>query len=153
MSLELRLRVFVWPQQQSSFNMYLDALTERVPWFFALDHTNYVSWIPVHLRDLTELPTKLPDVAKEFNAGNFTIQKTNRVFSANPIDQAHEQNNTCSKRDGGTVGLTWIEPQTRRLWAFDTLTLQHRKGILVWLLAINTTICADNLYINEAHIR
>ena len=47
--------------------MYLDALTERVPWFVALDHTNYVRYIPVH--------------------------------------KAHEQNNACSKRDGGAVGL------------------------------------------------
>ena len=86
--------------------MYLDALTQRVPWFVALDHTNYVHWIPVHLRDITELPTKHPDVSREFNAGNFTIQKTNRVFSAIPIDQAYEQNNACSKRDGGAVGLT-----------------------------------------------
>ena len=37
--------------------------------------------------------------------GNFTIQKTNRVFSAIPIDQAHEQNNACIKSDGGAVGL------------------------------------------------
>ena len=86
--------------------MYLDALTERVAWFFALDHTNYVRWIPVHLRDLTELPTKHPDVAREFKAGNLTIQKTNRVFSAIPIDQAHEQNNACSKRGGEAVGFT-----------------------------------------------
>ena len=84
--------------------MYLDALTS-VPWFVAMDHTNYVRYIPVHLRDITELPTKHPGVAREFNAGNFTIQKTNRVFSAIPIDQAHEQNNACSKRDGGAVGL------------------------------------------------
>jgi len=86
--------------------MYLDALTELVPWFFALDHTNYVRWIPIHLRDLTELPTKHPDVVREFNAGNFTIQKTNRVFSVISINQAHEQNNACSKRDGKAVGLT-----------------------------------------------
>jgi len=70
--------------------MYLDALTERVPWFVALDHTNYVRYIPVHLRDITELPTKHPYVAREFNAGNFTIEKTNRVFSAIAIDQAHD---------------------------------------------------------------
>ena len=59
--------------------MYMDALTELVPWFFALDHTNYARWIPVHLRDMTELQSKHPDVAREFNAGNFTIQKTNRM--------------------------------------------------------------------------
>ena len=64
MSLELCLLVFVRSQWQSSFSVYLDALTERPPWFFALDHTNYARWIPVHLRDITELPTKYPDVAR-----------------------------------------------------------------------------------------
>jgi len=29
-----------------------------------------------------------------------------RVFSALPIDQAHEQNNALIKGDGGAVGLT-----------------------------------------------
>ena len=60
-------------QRQSSFSMYVDAMIELVPWFFALDHTNYARWIPVHRRDITELPTRHPGVARKFNAGNFTI--------------------------------------------------------------------------------
>ncbi|KAJ8351860.1 hypothetical protein SKAU_G00233360 [Synaphobranchus kaupii] len=50
-----------------------------------------------------------------FKAGNFTIQKTNRVFSAIPIDQAHAQNNACIKSDGGVVGLT-DNPSGLRRW-------------------------------------
>ena len=35
------------------------------------------------------------------------VQKTNRPFSAIPVDQAHEQNNASAiKGDGGAVGLT-----------------------------------------------
>ena len=83
------LLVFVRPQQQFPFSVYLDALTEHVPWFFALDHTNYARWIPVHLRDITGQSTRYPDGAMTFNAGNVKIQKTNRVFLAIPIDQAH----------------------------------------------------------------
>ena len=86
--------------------MYLDALTEFVSWFHALDHTNYAHWIPVHLRDMAQLSMKNPDVAKEFNEGNFTVRKINRVFSAIAIDHAHEQNNAHIKGDGGAVGLT-----------------------------------------------
>ena len=52
---------------------------------------------------------------REFNAGNFLIQKTNRVFSAIPIDQAHEQNNVCIKNDGEAIGLT-DNPSALRLW-------------------------------------
>ena len=44
-----------------------------------------------------------------------TIQKTNQVFSAIPIDQAHEQNNACSKMDGGAVGLT-DNPSALQRW-------------------------------------
>jgi len=86
--------------------MYLDALTELATWFHAMDHTNYARWIPVHLRDMVTLPTAHPEIAREFEAGNFTIQKTSRQFSAIPIDQAHEQNNAAIKGDGGPVGLT-----------------------------------------------
>ena len=86
--------------------MYLDALTELVPWFFALDHTNYARWIPVHLQDMAELANKHPDVFTEFSNGHFTVQKTKRMFSAIPLDQAHEQNNAYVKGDGGPIGLT-----------------------------------------------
>ena len=64
MELELCMLIFVCSLCVASFAMYLDALTELVPWFFALDHTNYARWIPVHLRDMAELPNRQPDVAK-----------------------------------------------------------------------------------------
>ena len=115
MELELCVLVYVRSLRQASFTMYLDALTELTPWFFALDHTNYARWIPVHLKDMAELSTKHPEIAKRFNDGHFTIQKTNRVFSAIPIDQAHEQNNGYIKGDGGAVGLT-DNPNALRRW-------------------------------------
>ena len=55
--------------------MYLDALAELSPWFHALNHTNYARWLPVHLRDMVELPIKHPGIAKEFSNGSFTVKK------------------------------------------------------------------------------
>jgi hypothetical protein len=55
---------------------------------------------------MVSLPTRLPAITKEFEDGNFVVRKTKKVFSALPIDQAHEQNNKCVKGDGGAVGLT-----------------------------------------------
>ena len=54
-------------------------------------------------------------MAKEFQNGNFTIQKSNKLFSSIPIDQAHEQNNACIKGDGGAVGLT-ENPRALNRW-------------------------------------
>ena len=44
--------------------MYLDALTELVPWFFALVIRTMPA-LPVHLRDMAELPKT---TYREFNA-------------------------------------------------------------------------------------
>jgi len=94
LQVELTVLVYVRSLRQGSFQMYLDALTELATWFHAMDHTNYARWIPVHLRDMVTLPTAHPEVAREFEAGNFTIQKTSQQFSAIPIDQVQ----CCNQR-------------------------------------------------------
>ena len=99
---------------------YIDALTKIVPWFFAMVHTNYARWIPVHLRDMVALEEKHPDVFAEFMAGNFTVKKTTHAFSALAIDQAHEQINASVKGDGGAVGLTENPAALRRWMVFGS---------------------------------
>ena len=101
LQLELAVLVYVRSLRQGSFQMYLDAWTDLATWFHAMDHTNYARWIPVHLRDMVTLPTAHPEIAREFDAGNFTIQKTSRQFSTIPIDQTHEQNNAAIEGDCG----------------------------------------------------
>ena len=106
LALELSTLIYVRSLREADFSMYLDALTELVPWFFALDPTNYARLVLVHLRDMAELANKHPDVFTEFSNGHFTGQKTKRMFSAIPLDQAHEQNDAYVKGDGGAIGLT-----------------------------------------------
>ena len=115
MEMESCILTFVCSLQDRNFDMYLDALTEFVPWFFALYHTNYARWVPVHLKDMANLSDRHPEIANEFDAGHFTAQKTSRLFSAIALDQAHEQVNACIKGDGGAVGLT-DDPNVLRHW-------------------------------------
>ncbi|KAK6169757.1 hypothetical protein SNE40_020746 [Patella caerulea] len=115
LELELCMLSFVRSLREGNFDLYKKSLTKLAPWFFALDHTNYARWIPVHLRDMCELVTKHPAVDEAFHSGNFTVRKTKRVFSAMPLDQGHEQNNACIKGDGGAVGLT-DNPGALRRW-------------------------------------
>ena len=115
LQLELLVLTFIKSLRTGNFTLYVDSLTKLAPWFFILDHTNYARWVPVHIRDMVNLSTVHPQVAVEFNNGNFTVQKTKRVFSAMAIDQAHEQNNSTIKSDGGAVGLTQ-SPEALRRW-------------------------------------
>ena len=74
-----------------------------------LDRTNYLGWLPVHIRGMVELPkNKHPHVYKEFSTsgGKFTVQKMTNTFSSIPLDQAHEQNNELIKRDCEAIGIT-----------------------------------------------
>jgi len=72
-----------------------------MPWFFSLDHYNYLRWISVHLRDMVNLSHLHQKVYEGFMASHFTVQKKKIA-----IDQADEQNNAVVKGDGGAVGLT-----------------------------------------------
>ena len=114
LQLQLEFLIFMRSIREGNFLLYTDALTKLVPWFFALGHTNYARWIPVHLRDMNSLKYDHPSVYDYFLEGKFVVQKTTRRFSAIATDQAHEQNNAIVKGDGGAVGLTENAAALRR---------------------------------------
>ena len=65
-------------------------------YFFALDHTNYARWTPVHLYDLANTKVISPDTYDEVS-NFFTVSKTRSALSAIGLDQAHEQLNKKTK--------------------------------------------------------
>ena len=101
--------------READFSLYIHALTNIVPWMFALDQTNYARWLSVHIRNMCELPVQHPDVFQRFCNGSFVVHKTERVFSSIALDQAHEQVNSEVKGEGGAVGLT-ENPAALRRW-------------------------------------
>lgn len=118
MHLESLVLVYVRSLRDVNFSLYVPVLKALAPWFFALNHTHYARWVPVHIRDMTTLHQRLPQVAKEFEQGSFIVHKTTRPFSAIAIDHAHEQNNKIVKGDGGAIGL-----------------MQNPRALLRWMVA------------------
>ena len=90
---------FVRALREGNFDLYVQTLTKIAPWMFALDHTNYSRWLPVHIRDMCELPVKHPKVFEQFNAGAFVVQKTRHTFSFLLWEGIHKQktNQNCAK--------------------------------------------------------
>lgn len=72
-----------------------------LPWFFALDMTNFARWAAVYITDLANLPDKHPDLYYEFQMGHFVARESIRPFSAIALDKGHEQVNARLKGDGG----------------------------------------------------
>lgn len=101
--------------REGNFQLYLESLAHITPWMFALDHTHYSRWLPVHICDMMTLSEKHPDVLTEFQLGKFVVHKTSKKFSAMALDQCHEQNNAMVKGSGGAIGLTG-NPAALRRW-------------------------------------
>lgn len=113
--MELTIFTLIRSFREGDFNLYCEALSELVPYFFANNNVNYARWIPIHLRDMMSLEQQHPDVTRKFHKGNFAIHKSRREYSALAIDQAHEHNNAVIKGDGGEIGLT-EDPSALRRW-------------------------------------
>lgn len=113
--LELSMLELMHSFRTANFEQYVNTLKDLVPWMFALNHTNYARWLSVHIRDMSSLHLKHPEVFKQFCEGAFVVQKTSRTFSTIALDQAHEQCNALVKGDGGAVGLT-NNPNGLRRW-------------------------------------
>ncbi|KAG0715545.1 hypothetical protein GWK47_011729 [Chionoecetes opilio] len=82
--------IFVRAHREQDFPLYVETLKALVPGSFALDHQNYASGSPVHIRDMEGLP---PAVQHQFEVnGNWGVSKKSQEVSTIPLDQAHEQN-------------------------------------------------------------
>ena len=82
--------MFVRSVRDPNFLNYVDILRSMMPWFFALDHTNYSRWMTVYISDILSLPCD-SELYQEFIKGKFTVIKSGRNFSSMGEDQAHEQ--------------------------------------------------------------
>lgn len=85
----------------ANFTLFNCALSKIVPYLFALDHTNYSRYLPIHIRDNLNLETLHPSLWEKFMEGYFVVDKTGRRFSRIALDQAHEQLNAVMKGSGG----------------------------------------------------
>ncbi len=115
LQLQLLVLTYIRSVREGNVLLYIASLTKLSPWFFTTNHFHYARWVHIHVRDMVRLSEALPEIAAEFTKGNFTVQKTKRLFSSMAIDQAHEQNNAAVKGDGGAVGLLQ-SPEALRRW-------------------------------------
>ena len=82
MRLEQLILVYVISLRDSKFSLYVAVLTKLAPWFFAVDHTHYSRWVPIHIGEMMAFQDQHPDIAIQFSQGNFVVHKTKRPFSS-----------------------------------------------------------------------
>lgn len=85
LQIELLGLLLVRAHRECNFSLYIESLKALAPWFFALDHHNYARWLPIHIRDMENLPMSIHSEFEDH--GHWVICKTQNRFSAMPIDQ------------------------------------------------------------------
>ena len=77
-------------------------------------------------------PNTCPKLYEEFLAGNFVLQKPDNPFSANALDQGHEQNNATMKGVGGAVGLLSSDMESAlRRWKVAVPDVSRKQCIIL----------------------
>ena len=124
LSMQLVIFSLIRSFREANFALYCQALSALIPFFFANNNVNYSRWLSIHLRDMVSLEEMHPQLANEFQQGNFVVHKTHRDFSGLAIDQAHEQANAIIKGDGGAIGVT-EDPSALRRWMVSGPEVSH----------------------------
>ena len=99
-------------------DLYISTLPQIANCFFALNHVNYSRWLVKYYDNLLKLPASHPDVFQDFKNGWFGIKRTNKSFSATPIDLTLEQtiNTDAASQRLGISSLT-NSISARQRWA------------------------------------
>ena len=106
---------FIRSQRLGNWHACIGAIDSLCPYFFALGHTNYARWVPVFLRDMVQLPTKHPEVYKEYLKKHFVVQRSKKKFSLMGLDQSQEHSIKYLKEDSGPKGMYGSEKDEEKI--------------------------------------
>ena len=79
--------------REANFDLFIVALEQIIPLFFALDHIHYSRWVTVFIEDLKLRPLKMPSLYQEFKNGHFVVNTRGNSFSKILMYQSQEHNN------------------------------------------------------------
>ncbi|CAE1329775.1 unnamed protein product [Acanthosepion pharaonis] len=113
-SMELVILLLIRSFGEANFFLYCQLLAELISYFFANNNVSYAQWIPIHYRDMLPLEQKHPQLAQEFQSGNFVVHESSRQLPAVAMGQAHEQVHAVIKSNEGAIGVTEDQSALRR---------------------------------------
>ena len=83
MNLELLMCRSIRSLHEGDIPLCIQVCDELCSWFHAMDHTNHACWLPVHVRDMVQLPHKHSQLYTEF------LKKTLCCAEVRPQVQSH----------------------------------------------------------------
>ena len=85
------LKRFIKAERAGKWMEHLAAIQHMLPYIVAAKHTNYMSCLPLYLKEMRDLEEKHPAVYNNFIRGRFTVHRTEGRFNGVWTDMALEQ--------------------------------------------------------------
>ena len=116
----------------NDLSLYIYALGEMIPVFFACHRPNYARWITRYHLNLLNMERTHPGICEVFNAGALSIRRSSKSFARNAVDLTLEQtiNRDAASRQGGIAAFTQ-NTSARKRW---TVTRSFRGAVVSCLL-------------------
>jgi hypothetical protein len=117
-----------------------------LPYFFSMNHTNYIRGVTLYLQDMIKLPL---EVVHDMKGGMLSVKRTEGRFNAVSPDLALEQSqNRSSAVTGVLIGITKNEEAMLR-WLLLYLFKNSLHEALSSYLRIQADSTSDINYHNE----
>ena len=104
--------MFVRSLRNGNFEMFVKVLDQFLPWMFSINHTHYARWLNVYTQTLKNYLINIQKFMKSLKKGQFTVQKTQRIFCRISDDHAHEPNNKVIKGNSGATEIPAVPKKT-----------------------------------------
>lgn len=85
------IKRFVKAERVGDWEGHLKEIENMLPYTVVSKHTNYMSCLPLYLKEMKELPSKHHEVYTNFMRGHFTVHRTKGKFNGTWTDMALEQ--------------------------------------------------------------
>ena len=94
------------------FDLHLQTTRQMLPYFFAMNHTNYMRGVTLYTQDMIQLPQEVID---DLQRGMLSVKRIEGKFNSVGCDLALEQTqNRSSAVTGGLIGFTQNKEATQR---------------------------------------
>ncbi|KAL5018841.1 hypothetical protein ScPMuIL_004563 [Solemya velum] len=100
---------YIHAERAGDWMEHLIEIQNKLPYLVSAGHTNYISCLPLYLKDMKELPTKHPEVHASFMDGKFTVRETNGKFNGVWTDLALEQTYNKEGKSAFFKGISQID--------------------------------------------
>lgn len=98
--------------RSNNYELHLLTTRQILPYFFSMNHTNYIRGVILYLQDMLKLH---PEVKNDMKRGMHAVKRTAGTFNAVGCDLALEQSqNRSSAVTGGLIGITKNEEAMQR---------------------------------------